>query len=218
MIQRIKLIAWALSISFIGSLPLGTLNLSVVSYVSYHNPVGAIYFSIAAIAVEMGMVRVALMALEKIARLKRFYILFSLLACLLLLVFALITLVAAKTTQPSKGVLPMANVHPVIVGLVLSFANPLHLPFWMGWTAILRSKLILDDTRSSYNTFVVAIGIGTTLAFTAYGIAGHYLTDLLDRYQRWLNGAIGATLLLVAVIQLYKTFLMWKKSLATAGP
>lgn len=216
MIGRIKLISWALSISFVGSLPLGTLNLGVVSYVSHHNPVGAVYFSIAAIAVEMCMVRVAPMALQKVAKLKRFHILFSLLVCLLLLAFGLATLAAAKTMQPAKGELPVGNLHPVIVGLLVSIANPLHLPFWMGWMAILRSKSILDDNRSSYNTFVVAIGVGTAIAFMVYGVAGHYLTDLLGRYQEWLNRIIGATLLLTALAQLYKTFLSWKK--ATAAP
>jgi hypothetical protein len=214
MIGRIKLISWALSISFVGSLPLGTLNLGVVSYVSHHRPVGAIYFSMAAIAVEMGMVSVAPMALEKIAKLKRFHILFSLLVCLLLLAFGLTTLAAAKTMQPIKGEFPVGNLHPVVVGLLVSIANPLHLPFWMGWTAVLRSKSILDDSRSSYNIFVVAIGVGTAFAFMVYGVAGHYLTDLLGRYQEWLNRIVGATLLLTALIQLHKTFLTRKKAIA----
>ncbi|MBT1709466.1 hypothetical protein KK062_14580 [Fulvivirgaceae bacterium PWU5] len=219
MIGRIKLIAWALSISFVGSLPLGTLNLGVVSYVSHHNLVGAMYFSIAAIAVEMGIVRVAPMALARIAKLKRFHILFSVLACLLLLAFGLTTLAAAKTMQPIKGEVPVGNLHPVVVGLLLSVANPLHLPFWMGWTAVLRSKSILDDNRSSYNTFVIAIGVGTAFAFMVYGVAGLYLTDLLGRYQEWLNRIIGAALVLTALTQLYKTFLTRKKAItAPVGP
>jgi hypothetical protein len=213
MSSSIKLVSWAVTISFVGSLPLGTLNLSVVNYITHHNQVGALNFSVAAIAVEMAVVRVALIALKKIERLKHFYIALSLLACLLLLALALNILAAAKAPQQFEVMAPFLNLHPIIVGALLSVSNPLHLPFWMGWTAVLKSKSILEDNRASYNIFVAAIGTGTALAFMVYGAAGQYLTGLIGTHQRWLNWSIGITLLLTALMQLYKSFRKWKRTL-----
>lgn len=213
MSEGIKLVLWALTISFVGSLPFGTLNLSVMNYVSHHDQAGAMYFSIAAIAVEMIIVRYALIALGKMEKLKRFYKLFSLLACLVLLAIAVNTLATARTTEPTDIDLPVIDFHPLVAGFLLSIANPLHLPFWLGWTAVLRAKSILQDSRAAHNTFVVSIGVGTALAFMVYGVAGHYATDALGRYQHWLNGIMGIALLLLALVQLYKTFFRWKKVL-----
>jgi hypothetical protein len=218
MSERVTLVFWALSISFVGSLPPGTLNLSVVNYMSHHNQIGALYFAIAAIVVEMVIVGVWLIALEKIERLKRFYKPFVLFMCLLLLaIITWTTLASVKTMQPGGVDLSVISPHPVIVGLLISIANPLHLPFWMGWTAVLRTKSILHDNRSSYTTFVVSIGIGTALAFVVYGLAGHYATGVLGRYQGLLNWTMSITLLVVALTQLYKSILGWKKQHAP-GP
>jgi hypothetical protein len=207
MSRTARLVLWALSISFVGSLPLGTLNLGVVSYVSDHNVPGALCFSLAAIAVEMAIVGLVLIAVEKIEKLKHLYTLYNLLAFLLLLVFAFNIFASEKIIQSVDGELPSFNLHPAIAGLLLSIANPLHLPFWMGWTAVLRSKSILSDNRSSHSTFVIAIGVGTALAFLAYGVAGHYLAHILSQYQEWVNRAVGAAVLLAALMLLYKMLL-----------
>jgi hypothetical protein len=55
---------------------------------------------------------------------------------------------------------------PFISGVILSLLNPLHLPFWMGWTAVLRRKGLLNDTRKEYNIYVLAIGMGRASLFS----------------------------------------------------
>jgi threonine/homoserine/homoserine lactone efflux protein len=217
MSASVKLVGWAIAISFVGSLPFGTLNLSVVNYVSHHDQRGALYFSLAATAVEMIIVWYVLIALGKMEKLKRFYKLFSLLACMVLLAIAVNTLATTTSMQSGAINLPVVDFHPLVAGLLVSIANPLHLPFWLGWTAVLRSRSILNDRRSSHYTFVVSIGIGTALAFMLYGIAGHYATDVLGRYQHWLNWAMGITLLVMALVQVYKTFFRSKKALPEAS-
>lgn len=208
---RATLVFWALSISFLGSLPLGTLNLGVVRYVSDHHPAGALYFSLAAIVVEMAIVALVLMALKKLEALKRFYTLYSLLACVLLLALAF-TMLAAESVMPQVDrELPFVNLHPAIAGFLLSIANPLHLPFWMGWTAALRSRSILQNNYASHCAFVLAIGVGTALAFLAYGIAGHYLANVVSQHQAWLNIIMGVTVLLAALVQAYKTLFKGRK-------
>jgi hypothetical protein len=65
--------------------------------------------------------------------------------------------------------------YPLLAGLVLSCLNPLHLPFWLGWTVVLRRKKILVGARIEYDLFAVAIGAGTGLAFLVYGTTGQLI-------------------------------------------
>lgn len=203
---RATLAFWVISISFVGSLPPGTLNLGVSNYMFHHNLAGAFGFSIAAISAEMLIVRIVLVVIRRLDVLKRFYLFFSFLACIILLLLAFNLLNAAWQMQQFDIVLPFTTLHPVLAGLLLSLINPLHIPFWTGWIALLKSKKILDDQSSSYNRFVLAIGVGTALAFLLYSTAGNYIINLLRQKQVLLNWLIGIILLISALAQLYKTF------------
>lgn len=203
--REITLICWALVISFAGSLPLGVLNISVADYIFHHDVAGGIRFSIAAIGVEMILVRIALTAVKRLETMKRFYPLFGILTITVLMVLAINSLFSANSSQGFRPS-PLTTLPPEVAGFLLSVMNPLHLPFWIGWTAVLKSRQLLSDQPSSYNRFVIAIGIGTAGAFVLYGIAGHYLIGLLGSQQVLLNYLIGITLLATALLQFYKTF------------
>ena len=155
---------------------------------------------------EMTLVRVALLAIKRLEALKRLLRVFGILTCLILLALAFSSLLAAYQMQMFRASLPFAALNPILSGLLLSLINPLHLPFWMGWTAVLKSKKLLDDRRRSYTTFIAAIGIGTSLAFCIYGTAGRFLIHLLGSRQVLLNWIVGIALLITALVQLYKTF------------
>ena len=142
----VKLFGCAFSVSFLGSLPLGTLDLSVANYAFVHNWPGAVGFSIAAISVEMMLVRVALVAIRRLERLTHFFRVFNILTCGVLLFLASNSLLAAWQMEAFRATLPFPSVNPWMSGFLLSLTNPLHLPFWMGWTAILRSRKILGDS------------------------------------------------------------------------
>jgi hypothetical protein len=208
-----KLFGWAFVISLLGTLPLGTLNLSVANYGFRREWAGAITFSAAAIAVEMGLVRVALVAIRRLERLTQFFRVFNVVTCGILLFLAANSLLAAWQMESFRATVALPAVSPWISGLILSATNPLHLPFWMGWSAVLRQRNILGDRRGQYNVFIAAIGLGTSIAFCIYGLAGGYLIRLLGSRQVLLNWIVGIALLSTAIVQIYKTFF---KKTATA--
>lgn len=204
-----KLFCWGMAISFAGSLPLGTLNLSVANYMLRHDLPAAIEFSITAIAAEILLVRISLGAVKKLERLKHYYKLFNLLAFMVLLLLAIHTLTTAHKAHQFSVALPFINLSPIAAGLLLSAINPLHLPFWIGWSTALKSRKILDEQSSSYNWFITAIGTGTALAFMVYGSMARYLVNLPGQQQEWLSVFVGITLLVMALLQLYKMLPKW---------
>jgi len=201
-----KLFGWAIAISFLGTLPLGTLNLSVANYAFRHDWAGAAGFSVAAIFVEMMIVRVALVAIRRLERFTQFFRVFNILTCGVLLFLAFNSLLAAWQMETFRATVPFSFLNPWLSGFVLSLTNPLHLPFWMGWTAVLRAKNILGDQRGMYNSFIAAIGLGTAAAFCIYALSGGYLIRLLGSRQVILNWVVGVALLITAIIHIYKTF------------
>jgi threonine/homoserine/homoserine lactone efflux protein len=205
-----KLFFWALTISFLGSLPIGTLNVTVTSLVINKGIIQAVEFALGAILVEIVLVRIAIAAVKKSEGLKRLNKFFSALTCIVLFLFAWISFRAAFETHKFETVLPFTSQRPFLSGVFLSLINPLHLPFWLGWTAVLKSKKIFWDSKSTYNIYVIGIGVGTSIAFFTYAILGNFLIDFLKEKQTLLNWIIGIALLVTCLLQFYKSFIKEK--------
>jgi len=217
--RLIRLFITAFGISFLGSLPLGTLNVTVSELVVTNRTAGAIRFGVAAIAVEITLVRIALAAVEWLTGLRRYFNLFRLMAILALLAVSGFSLRAAWNRDMFQAsAIPLTSLHPFAAGLLLSALNPLHLPFWMGWSAILRSKGLLGSNPVEYNLFITGIGLGTALAFIGYGWAGEYLQGHLRGDQPLIDALVGFTLLGTALVQGYKLLSAYKPSAASSGP
>lgn len=195
----LKLFFFACGISLMGSLPPGTLNVSVTTLAFNKGIMAAVEFSIAAILIEMVMVRIAAFAVNKVAGL--FFQLFGLLSAFIIIILGLTTFIASF--HPQSAPIPLAGQQPFLSGLFLSLINPFHLPFWIGWTTVLKSKGILKD---QYYLYITGIGFGTALAFIAYILAGSLLIQQLGKQQLIINRVLGCFLLAMGLWQFYKMF------------
>jgi threonine/homoserine/homoserine lactone efflux protein len=201
MYKTLQLFFAAFTISFVGTLPLGTLNVSISQLAYKGEWRGALLFAIGAVLVEVIIVRVALVAVGRLEKLRRFHLLLAWSSVLVLAILAIIILLAAIEKRSFESGLPFTGSNPFVAGLLLSLLNPLHLPFWMGWTAILRNKALLGYSHLEYNLYIVAIGLGTLLAFGVYAFAGASLIRAISEQQYLVNWAVGLSLLGVAIWQ-----------------
>jgi threonine/homoserine/homoserine lactone efflux protein len=220
MLDRLKLFSAAFSISFIGALPIGTLNTSVANFALNGNYKGAMQFGIAAILVEVVLVRVALVVLDRLSHFKLLFQILTSLMCIGILILAIKSLQAAFHMMNFQDILPFVGMNAFYAGLGLSLLNPLHLPFWMGWTAVLKGKKILGTSSAEYNIYILAIGSGTGLSFLIYGLAGDFLMNTLKAEHNLINWILGCTLLLTGLVLAYKLiskFIRRKNKHITSG-
>lgn len=201
-VRKLFFTAWL--ISFLGALPIGTLNTSVANYTLKGDIFSAVKFGAGAIFVEVILVRIALALIDKLAPLKRLFQFLSIFLCLLIFYLAYESLIAAFHMKNFQDSLPVVSMKPFYSGLALSLLNPLHLPFWLAWTAVLKTRGILTYKTAALNVYIAAIGCGTFCAFIIYGFAGNYLMDLFKAQHNLINWTLGATLLLTGIIQSYK--------------
>ncbi len=194
-----KLFLCVLSISFAGSLPPGTLNTSVTDLVVNGGAFVAIQFGVGAILVEVVLVRAALAGMRRLEGMKGVFRWGGVVGCIVVIFLAILSF---------KGGVYRAGVGvPLGSGILLSLLNPLHLPFWMGWVVVLRSKRVLGDGAADHNVFAGAVGLGTAVAFLAYGMAGHFFIGWLQINKGLLNGLIALTLLVAGGMQMRRVIL-----------
>ncbi len=200
-----QIIFWGFLISFLGSLPVGTLNVTVTNIYINTGLKDALQFSFGAIAVEVILVRLSLASIHKIEENIFFKKYANWISIIVLLCFASVTLLAAWQGKGFNEATILPNTNPIFFGAFLSLLNPLHLPFWMGWSAVLKSKNILQHQAKQYNIYMLAIALGTGLAFALYAFAGNTLIQYVNYKQHYINWAIGLALLATALLQLYKS-------------
>jgi threonine/homoserine/homoserine lactone efflux protein len=202
--QLIKVFYWGAVISFLGSLPLGVLNVTATQ-VSVENGVkSAFIFSIGAMIAELIYVFITLRAMNWISKRIKLFRLFEWITTVLILLLSISSLIAAINMQKISSVVPAETSDAFLSGMLLSALNPLHIIFWFGWSTILIEKNILHTNKRNYNFYTSGIGLGTIAGFAVFIYGGNYIIHQLLFNQTLINWIIGIVLLITAAVQVYK--------------
>jgi threonine/homoserine/homoserine lactone efflux protein len=210
MFKVLKVWFAGLLISFLGALPLGSLNITAFDISATQNTTNALLFSFAAIFVELVYVRLSLWGNKKIKlEGKWIYVAISL-AFLLLLYLAFSSLTAAlhfNDVTPTKTVLPKIT-SPIVLGLLLSALNPLQIPFWLTWNKVLETKRILEHKVLSISSYMLGIGSGTLIGLLVFIYAGKLIVANYEKYTQLSSLILG---LLYLGFSIYLLFILYKK-------
>jgi threonine/homoserine/homoserine lactone efflux protein len=195
---------WGMLVSFLGSLPLGTMNVTVTQLSVSDGIRSGFLFAVGSMVVEVIIVRIALVTMKWLARQHRIFHLLEYVTTSVILFLAIASFIAAYKMAGFATSLPVKSITPFWTGAFLSLTNPLHIPFWLGWSTVLMNKNILKSDPMEYNWYVTGIGLGTMFGFAVFIYAGSSLVIQIQQHQTLLNYAIGSVLLLTAAIQLRK--------------
>lgn len=202
--QLTKLFLSAFTISFLGSLPLGSLNITITNISLQIGYNSALNFAIGAILVEVLMVKLSYTAIVQLEKFKPLLKKLNWVSIVILITLSILYIASALKASSSNTTGPIKLEYPILWGALLSLLNPLHLPFWMAWSSILKSKGLLTSQLFNQINYLIAITLGTGLAFCLYAILGTELTTFLQNKVYLVNGIIGFTFLVIAFIQLFK--------------
>ncbi|HMG69296.1 MAG TPA: LysE family transporter [Chitinophagaceae bacterium] len=200
----LRVFFWGMLVSFLGSLPLGTMNVTVTQISVQRGITDGFVFAIGSMIVEVIIVRIALVGMKWMAKQHKLFRFLEYVATSIILFLAIASFVAAYKMTGFASSLPIQTIKPFWTGTFLSLTNPLHIPFWLGWSTVLMNKNILKPSAIQYNWYVTGIGIGTILGFAVFIYAGNYLVSQILRHQTLLNCAIGIVLLITVIIQVIK--------------
>lgn len=191
-------------VSFLGSLPLGTLNVAVMQISISEGLRPAILFSLGSLTAEIVYVRLSLVAMDWVRRQQRLFKILEWLTLAIVVALAVSSFYAAMHPGVEKNVILSSNVNKYLLGLGMSAINPVQIPFWFGWSTVLFTKKVLLPRNDHYNMYIVGIGIGTLLGNVVFIVGGKLIADKIHSNQNILNWVIGGIFALTALIQLWK--------------
>jgi threonine/homoserine/homoserine lactone efflux protein len=204
----LKIFASGLLISFLGTLPLGTLNITAFQIAASQNVNEAIVFAIAVIIVELIVVLITLYGAKKINFSSKLFFYMLPLGVFLLTHLAILSFTSAYTTESLESSL---NLFPMIkssftLGLLLSVINPMHFPFWMSWNSFLITRKTLSNKPGIYPSYVTGIGLGSIAGLMIFILAGKIIFQNYQQYSFIISFAIGCLYTFFALFLLYSFY------------
>lgn len=193
-------------ISFLGSLPLGTLNIAAMQISITDGYKEALLFSLGSLSAEVVYVRLSLIAMDWVRKQKKLFRILEWVTLGIVVALAISSFYAASQPHVHKNVILNSSLNRYLLGLIMSAVNPVQIPFWFGWSTVLFTKKILEPKNSHYNVYIVGIGLGTLLGNCVFIFGGKLIAQKISNNQNILSWVIGGIFAITAIIQLYKIY------------
>ena len=204
--QLLRVFFTGLMISFLGALPLGTLNVAAMQISASDGIRQAVYFSLGALLVEMIYVRVSLVAMDWVRKRKQLFRLLEWFSVIIVFALAVTSFIAAAKPTGGKNLILSSTLPKFLLGIVMSAVNPVQIPFWFGWSTVLLTKKLLLPKNEHYNFYIAGIGLGTFIGNSVFIFGGRFIVDKLNSNQQILNWAIGGIFAITAIIMLWRKY------------
>lgn len=194
--------------SFLGTLPFGPINLSVVSRTVKNSLKAGLWFAFAAALIEIAQSFIALHCsalinhyLDSLPWIKwvtaGFFILLG-------LVFMLRREKVASEENPNKR-----KDNNFLAGIIISVINFQAIPFWIFILTYLdMSHHVRIDTSLSLGgiaLFLLGVSSGKFAALALFGLASQSVKNRVHQLKFWMNKVIGFILLLIGIFQFLST-------------
>src|SRR6476660_9525054 len=157
-----KIFLWGWVISFLGSLPLGTLNVAALQIGISEGFKNSLLFSFCSLLVEMIYVsvsRVGISWLQKQVKLMKIMEWATLGIIVALAIGSFHAAYHSSTTHAApKNFWDAININRFLLGMFMCAINPVQIPFWFGWSTVLFTKKILEPVNRQYNIYILGIG------------------------------------------------------------
>ncbi len=206
--KLVKIFLWGMLVSFLGSLPLGTLNVAAMQIGIQESIKQAMYFSFGSLLVEMVYVRISLIGIDWVRKQEKIMRIMEWVTLAIVVALAIGSFYAALSSGDNvKNPILDNNMNRFLLGALGCAINPVVIVFWFGWSTVLFTKKILLPQNSHYNSYIVGIGLGTLAGNCVFIFGGNYLYEKVHGAQHYMHWVIGGVFALTAIIQLVKMLL-----------
>jgi len=182
-VQNLKNIFVGFLVSFIGSIPLGYLNVIGFQIYKKLGMQPTIYYLLGVISIEFLVIYFTLIFTKKLAenkKLTKYIEGFS-----VLFMFVLSTLFYFDSNSKTDYSTTF-NYTPFVLGIVLSCLNFIQIPFWTGWNLYLLNGNYIKISKSRKHFYVFGTITGTFFGMLVLILSLNYFASNVDFLTKYL--------------------------------
>lgn len=189
--------------SFLGSIPPGTLNLAVLQLGMEHKIKTALRFSLAVAIIEYPYAWIAVVFEDWITSSPIVVDNFQLITAVVMTAIGAFSIWSAR--KPSEFSVRF-NESGFRRGLILSILNPMAIPFWVAYTAFLKSQGWIDLSTSWFvHSYVFGTSVGVLILLVLFTFLAQKLSSYV-KDNRVVKLIPGVTLLVLGLYAFGKYF------------
>lgn len=185
--QNIKNIFTGFLVSFIGSIPLGYLNVVGYDVFKKFGLNETVFYLLGVISIEFFVIYFTLLFANQLIanqKLLKFIEGFSV-VFMFVLAFIFYTSASSETTNPSV-LERYIKYSPFVVGLILSSLNFIQVPFWTSWNLYLLNGNFIEISKSRKYFYVFGTVFGTFSGMLVLIFSLNYLTLEFEFFRLFL--------------------------------
>ena len=190
--------------SFLGSVPPGTLNLTVLRLGLEHKMDVAWRFALAAALVEYPYAWLALLFEDWITSSPAIINNFKLISAIVMITLGVLTIRAASKPVKAAETVRESGFRK---GLLLSILNPLALPFWIGITAYLKSQGWINlSGATEVHSYLLGICLGALALLISVAYLAQKAAKIFSAQAKFVPGIVLLMLGVYALVQYVVSF------------
>lgn len=184
---KIKNIFVGFLVSFIGSIPLGYLNIVGYEVFKQLGLNETIFYLLGVISIECVVIYLTLIFANQLMNNKKLIQFIEGFSVIFMFLLAYIFYSSASKETTETSVLEKyINYSPYVVGVILSCLNFIQIPFWTGWNLYLLNGKYIEISKSKKYFYVIGTLIGTFAGMLALILSLDYVTNQTDFLAKYL--------------------------------
>lgn len=203
-------------VSFIGSIPLGYLNVIGFEIYSELGFNSLVLFLLGVIFVEMFVIYFTLLFAKQLINNKKLMKIIDFFAIFFLLILGYSFYASSKQTAEQQGFLEnYAMYSPFLVGVFLSSINFLQLPFWTGWNLYLVNGNYISVVNKLKLYYIAGTLVGTFMGMLGLVMILNTLAQNTASFSTYIIPVvIPSFFVILAVVQMVKVYKKYYKNKA----
>jgi hypothetical protein len=177
-------------VSFIGSIPLGYLN--VIGYTIFKSAgfSSTINYLLGVIVIEFFVIFGTLLFAKKLNQNPKLLQFIDAFSIVFMFILAYVFYTTSNTSEYSMTTLFHLSTNFFYAGIFLSSLNFIQIPFWLSWNLYLLNKNYIQTSKVSNYFYVFGTVFGTFIGMLTLILSLNYLSNQVDFLSKYLIGVI----------------------------
>ncbi|MFV8393949.1 LysE family transporter [Flavobacterium sp. LB2P6] len=195
-------------VSFIGSIPLGYLNVVGFEIYSKQGMKSLILFLLGVIFVEMFVIYFTLIFAKQLVNNKKLMRIIDFFAVFFLLILGYSFYANSNQTMEEQGVLVKYTLYsPFLIGVFLNGINFLQLPFWTGWNLYLMNGKYISIVNKLKLYYISGTLVGTFFGMMTLVLVLNTVSQKTSAFSKYVMPVVIPSFFVVlAVVQMVKVY------------
>ena len=188
--QNLKNIFVGFLVSFIGSIPLGYLNVVGLQVYNSNGFNATIFYLLGVITIEFIVIYTTLLFANKLNNNQKLLKYIEGFSIIFMFLLAYIFYSSSKTDNSSQTLFSSYSNYPYVFGVILSFLNFIQIPFWLSWNLYLLNGKYIEVSNKHKYFYIFGTIVGTFCGMLVLILSLNYFTNQVDFLSKYLMKVI----------------------------